>query len=227
MDPEDKDLIRRAREGHQPSRAELFRRHADYVTRALYRLAEGVNRTKGGEPILDPREFRAAVEDLARTAFAEAFAQVASFDPTRSSFTTWVVWKGRARLRQVIGSAIKDKIGRAVQVEIETIEELPAHLRATYLPGPWGADPEETAVRGVQQTEYRQKIEAVLRALPEDWARALVLGYVIHGDDFGRAGVTAAALATGRSVDAMDALLRRAKKGFVEGWESRFGPIEW
>jgi DNA-directed RNA polymerase specialized sigma24 family protein len=187
-----------------------------------------MNRNKGGEAILELWEFRAAVEDLARTAFAEAFAQAASYDPSRgASFTTWVVWKGRARLRQVIGSAIRAKISRELQVDAEAIEDLPPHLHATYVPGPWGEDPEDIALRVVQQIEHRQKIEAVLRALPEEWARALVLAYEVFGRDSGRAGVTAAAEATGRSIDAMDALLRRAKRKFMSEWESHFGPIEW
>lgn len=226
MISDDLELIRRARSADDAAREQLFERHADYVIRTLYGFAKTLNRNKDGKPILNEEEFRGAVQDLSRTAFAEAFAAIAAYDPAKgASFPTWVVWKGRARLRQVVGRAVKARIERDLQVTLESIESLPAEIRETYLPDAWHANPETIYLAKERQVEHRAKIEAVLRAMPAEQARALVTVHIALADA-GRARIKDAARATGRTVEAMDSLLRRAEKRFRQEWESRFGAFE-
>lgn len=225
VDHDDQALVARARAGDQGAHRELFDQHGPYVFRVLHKFVAQLNHASG-EPILESAEVRELTAELTTLAFGEALANLGSFDATRSSFPTWTVWKGRARLRQVVERAIRERAHRDLGLEVESLEDLPSPLRESYFPDPWRSNPETIMSTRERQTEYRAKIEAVLRGMPREQATALVLVFVTLADE-GQGRIQIAAARTGRSPDAMDSLLRRAVKSFRRDWEQRFGSPPW
>jgi DNA-directed RNA polymerase specialized sigma24 family protein len=221
----DQALVARARAGDQGAHRELFDRHAPYVFRVLDKFVAQLN-CASGTPILESAEVRELTAELTTLAFGEAFANLGLFDATRSSFSTWTVWKGRARLRQVVEPAIRERVHRDLGIEVESLEDLPSHLRESYLPDPWRSDPETVVLIQERRTEYWAKIEAALRVMPPEQATALVLVFVTLAEE-GQGRIQVAAARTGRSPDAMDSLLRRAVQRFRQEWEQRFGTPAW
>lgn len=221
---DDHELIERARGGDQTAARALYDRHAPYVVATLWGYAVPLNHNSRGEPILDRNEFLSLLEELTGAAFAAALK---TFDSTKGSqFRTWIVWKARGRLEEIVEHRIRQRAEADLLRDVPDLRALSDAEADTYVPSPWRNSPESVYIAKEKHVELYSKIEAVLRALPVEEMRVLVLVY-FHFGHLRNGAVKATAESTGRTVDSVQSLLRRAKHRFAGEWRSRFDRPEW
>lgn len=180
----------------------------DYVFGTLLKLARWYN-SAAGAPIPDP-ELRDLVDELTCEAFATAFDRIDEYDPTKVALPSWVVWKGRAAMNGIVGTAIAHGARDKGYIHLDDEVQRASFADQLEVGQPWVAgSPEDEVIR----RESTARITAILRDMPADYARALVEVYVRTPPIKGRIGIVARDM--GRSSSAMDSLLRRAVKDFI------------
>ena len=203
-----KHLLPLLREREVIAQGEMCSTYYDYVFGTLLKLARWAN-SAAGAPVPDP-ELRDLVNELTGEAFVTAFDQIDDYDPTKLALPAWIIWKGRARMKGIVGSAIAHGLRSKGHIHLDDDVE-----RATYAsqlessPGWVAPSPEDQVI----QRESEARITEILRAMPVDQARALVEVYVRSPPGRGRIGMVAHDM--GKSSGAMDSLLRRSVKEFT------------
>lgn len=183
----------------------------DPVYKALLTQARNRNSSLGGR-LPDPE-----VQDLARILTNEAFLiamrRVAEFDPLVSPLPTWVYWLGRARCKGLLDPLLRQERDRAAQ---ESFDGAGGEALAS------APSAEAEAVAGLEQAESRARIAAILRAMRSEWATAIVQVQLVREEGHPYP-IQVAADRSGRSVEAMDSLLRRATRDFKARWGQAYG----
>jgi RNA polymerase sigma factor (sigma-70 family) len=128
---------------------------------------------------------RAEAEDVAQETLLRAWKQAPSWTPGKARFDTW--------LHRVALNLCYDRIRRRRE---KTVAEFPD--RPDEGPGP---------DRGLHAADVGRRVEAAMRALPERQREAIVL---CHYQEIGN--IEAAGL-MGVSVDALESLLARGRRG--------------
>jgi RNA polymerase sigma-70 factor (ECF subfamily) len=136
---EDETILARIRSGDQAAFAELIERHQEAVFRVVRNLM--------------PRS--AECEDIAQDVFLAAYARVASFDPTRASFRTWLL----AIARNGCLNALKKR--RPLLTDFLRPASHPTDMRS---PG-----------EGLEQAELFRRLDEALEALPFEQRTCFVL----------------------------------------------------
>jgi DNA-directed RNA polymerase specialized sigma24 family protein len=203
-----KRLLPLLRQQEPIAQGEMLQIYYDYLFATLLQLARWQN-SAAGAPIPDP-ELRDLVHELTGEAFVSAFGRIDGYDSDKAALPTWIVWRGKALMKGVVGSAIAHAVRDKGYVHLD--DEL---QRVSYADQPnagqdWVArSPEDEVIR----RESGAPVRAILRDMPADYARALIEVYVRTG----AIGIVARDM--GRSSSAMDSLLRRAVKDFVRRLE--------
>ena len=203
-----KPLLPLLRQREPIAQGEMWSIYYDYVFGTLLKLARWAN-SAAGAPVPDP-ELRELVDELTGEAFARAFAQIDKYDPAKVALPSWIIWKGRAGMNGIVGSAIDHGVRDRGHIHLD--DEVQRASYADQLdadPNGMAGSPEHEVIR----RESAARITAILRAMPADQARALVEVYVRTPPVRGRIGIVARDM--GRSNSAMDSLLRRAVKEFT------------
>ncbi len=184
----------------------------DYVFGTLLQLARWANSEAGG-PVPDP-ELRDLVDELTGEAFASAFDRIDQYDPGKGALPTWIIWRGRARMNGIVGSAIDYGVRDKGHIHLDDEDQRAPYVdRLEAGPAFVAGSPEDEVIR----RESAARITAILRAMPADQARALVEVYVRTPPVKGRIAIVGRDI--GRSSSAMDSLLRRAVKEFTRRLE--------
>jgi DNA-directed RNA polymerase specialized sigma24 family protein len=184
----------------------------DYVFATLLQLARWQN-SAAGAPIPDP-ELRELVHELTGEAFASGFDRIDEYDLDKAALPTWIVWRGKALMKGVVGHAITHAVRDKGYVHLDDELQWAAYADQLEAGPDWMArSPEDEVIR----RESGAQVRAILRDMPAEYARALVEVYVRTPPMKGRIGIVAHDL--GRSTSAMDSLLRRAVKDFIRRLE--------
>ena len=136
---EDEKILARIRAGERAAFGDLIVRHQDAVFRVVRNLLPHV----------------AECEDIAQDVFLIAYARLASFDPTRASFRTWLLTIAR---NASINSLKKH---RPFLTDFSGTSSHPADLRSP------GAE--------LEQSELFQRLDDALAELPLEQRTAFVL----------------------------------------------------
>jgi DNA-directed RNA polymerase specialized sigma24 family protein len=180
----------------------------DYVFPTLLQLARWQN-SAAGAPIPDP-ELRDLVHELTGEAFVSAFSRIDGYDADKAALPTWIVWRGKALMNGVVGSAVAHALRDKGYVHLDDELEYVSYVDQMDAGPAWVAgNPEDEVIR----RESGAPVRAILRDMPADYARALVEVYVRTPPIKGRIGIVARDM--GMSSSAMDSLLRRAVKDFI------------
>ncbi len=99
-----KRLLSLLRQREPIAQGEMWSEYYDYVFGYLLKLARWANSERGA-PVPDP-ELRDLVDELTAEAFATAFDRIEEYDPAKGALPTWIIWKGRAAMNGIVGSAI-------------------------------------------------------------------------------------------------------------------------
>lgn len=191
----------------------------EYFTRVHGWLLHSVRRRNSSlgarVPDDEVRDLTAALTD---EAFLQARQDIESFDPKRSAFPTWVQWKGMNRLkgtldRELRGWTDHDSLDRPPRRRPDARDHLQTPLPSTR-------SAEDDAIDGDSATATRDRIDAILTAMPVDWAKALIQVWMprLDGMPF---PVKSAASEAGLSPAAMDSLYRRAIRDFLRRWHAQ------
>jgi len=143
---DERDLIEGAKSGNRESFQELYRRKYGSVHACCRRLLGG------GE-----------VADVVQTVFTKALVHIATFDPEKGRFDSWLLGiarnacldEGRGRARQVA------RLG--TRVSLEAAPEMKGE-----------PSPEDLALA----LEYREVLDRCLTQLPDDLREVMVLRYM-------------------------------------------------
>ena len=192
----------------------------DFVFGTLLKLARWFN-SAAGAPVPDP-ELRDLVGELTCEAFAAAFDRIDEYDPAKVALPSWIIWKGRAAMKGIVGTAIAHGVRDKGHVHLDDELQRASYADQVEAGQAWVAgSPEDEAIR----RESGARVRAILRDMPADYARALVEVYVRTPPVKGRIGIVARDM--GRSSSAMDSLLRRAVRDFIRRLEGgAAGPDE-
>jgi DNA-directed RNA polymerase specialized sigma24 family protein len=191
----------------------------DYVFGTLLKLARWSN-SAAGAPVPDP-ELRDLVDELTCEAFAKAFDRIDEYDPSKVALPSWIIWKGRAAMKGIVGTAIAHGIRDRGYVHLDDEMQWVSYADARDSGPDWVAgSPEDEFIR----RESGAPVRAILRDMPAEYARALVEVYVRTPPIKGRIGIVARDM--GRSSTAMDSLLRRAVKDFIRRLEGGAGGFD-
>jgi RNA polymerase sigma-70 factor (ECF subfamily) len=136
---DDATTLARIRAGDRAAFGELIERHQQAVFRVVRNLL--------------PRA--AECEDVAQDVFLSAFARLASFDPSRASFRTWLLTIARNGCLNAL------KRRRPLLTDFSGPESHPADLR----------HPEE----GLERAELFRRLDEALESLPFEQRTAFVL----------------------------------------------------
>jgi RNA polymerase sigma factor (sigma-70 family) len=202
--------LRLLRGGDILVRGQIVEAYFDYVLRALVNISSNLN-SKWYSPLPHPRVLELANE-LTNIAFAEAFAHIEQFDETQSALPTWIVLKGRSRLKGIVLKEIRE----ASRQSATDNDELTQRSLSGQLDD-LATDPAEQAVNRVEASEVARRVNEVLQAMSPDHRRALVLAYMQPPPD--ASAIAAIARDLGKSPVAADSLLRRAARDFRSRWE--------
>jgi DNA-directed RNA polymerase specialized sigma24 family protein len=184
----------------------------DYVFGTLLKLARWSN-SEAGAPVPDP-ELRDLVGELTGEAFAVAFNQIGEYDPAKVALPSWIIWKGRAAMKGIVGTAIARGVRDKGYVHLDDELQWASYAGQLEAGQAWVAgSPEDEVIR----RESGARVRAILRDMPADYARALVEVYVRTPPVKGRIGIVARDM--GRGSSAMDSLLRRAVRDFIRRFE--------
>jgi DNA-directed RNA polymerase specialized sigma24 family protein len=215
-----KRLLPLLRQQEPIAQGEMWSLYYDYVFGTLLKLARWSN-SKAGAPVPDP-ELRDLVDELTCEAFATAFDRIDEYDPAKGALPTWIIWKGRAAMKRIVGAAIVHGVRDQGYVHLDDELQWASYADQLEAGQAWVAgNPEDEVIR----RESGARVRAILRDMPADYARALVEVYVRTPPVKGRIGIVARDM--GRSSSAMDSLLRRAVKDFIRRLEGgAAGPDE-
>lgn len=182
----------------------------DYVYSALLRLSRLLN-SKWYSPLPDI-EIQELAEELTGLAFGKAFADIASFDESKSALPSWIVWKGRAALKGTVLKEIREAARHARRGTPDLTEQGFAGEDAS------GAqlDPADEAVRRLSMAESDSRVRTILASMLPSHRQALTAAYL--GSPSGSSAVDVIAIAMGTSKFAADSLLRRAVREFRRRW---------
>src|SRR4051794_30154704 len=136
---EDEKILARIRAGELAAFADLIGRHQEAVFRVVRNLLPRI----------------AECEDVAQDVFLIAYARLASFDPTRASFRTWLL----TIARNVCLNSLKKR--RPLLTDFEGPSFHPADLRSP------GAE--------LEQAELFRRLDEALAQLPFEQRTAFVL----------------------------------------------------
>jgi DNA-directed RNA polymerase specialized sigma24 family protein len=203
-----KRLLPLLRQQEPIAQGEMLSIYYDYVFATLLQLARWQN-SAAGAPIPDP-ELRDLVHELTGEAFVSAFSRIDGYDPDKAALPTWIVWRGKALMNGVVGSAVAHALRDKGYVHLDDELECVSYVDQLDASPAWVAgNPEDDVIR----RESGAPVRAILRDMPADYARALVEVYVRTPPIKGRIGIVARDM--GMSSSAMDSLLRRAVKDFI------------
>ena len=99
-----KRLLPLLRQQEPIAQGEMWSLYYDYVFGTLLKLARWFN-SAAGAPVPDP-ELRDLVGELTCEAFATAFGLIDDYDPAKGALPSWIIWKGRAAMKGIVGAAI-------------------------------------------------------------------------------------------------------------------------
>jgi hypothetical protein len=175
--------------------------------------------TSHGAPVDDPE-----VQDMTLTLTGEAFVRamddIAAFDPALASLPTWIVWKGRSRLKGVLDPLLRQR------KEYDTLDAPPRrrdNARAHLQPPPPSIPGAETeAIIAAGHADLKRRVDAILAEMPPQWVDAIVRVWAAREDGVPYP-IKAAAESAGLSADAMDSLFRRAARDFKQRWTAAYG----
>jgi DNA-directed RNA polymerase specialized sigma24 family protein len=203
-----KRLLPLLRQQESIAQGEMLQLYYDYVFATLLQLARWQN-SKAGAPIPDP-ELRDLVHELTGEAFVSAFGRIDAYDPDKATLPTWIVWRGKALMNGVVGSAITHAVRDKGYVHLDDELQWVSYVDQLNAGPEWVAgSPEDEVIR----RESGAPVRAILRDMPPDYARALIEVYIRTPPIKGAIGIVARDM--GRSSSAMDSLLRRAVKDFI------------
>lgn len=158
---DERELVRRCREGSEAAYAELVRAHRARLYLLAYRLT--------GD--------RETAEDVVQETFLSAFRQIEKVDP-RPSLSPWlntIVLRTAGRAASRARSRAGTSLDQATWGEWPGATNLAIGERATLDPG---ADPHAAA----EAAELRRDLTAALTALPFKYRAAVVLRHVMGLD---------------------------------------------
>jgi RNA polymerase sigma factor (sigma-70 family) len=182
----------------------------EQVYTGLLSEARRRNSSKGA-PLPDPE-----VQDLAVILTNEAFmvgkARIEVFDPERS-FPVWIYWLGRARCKGLLDPLLRQEQARARQENLDAVDG--AGLATV-------PSAEAEVVAAEERTERRARFAAILAAMRAEWATAIVQVQLARDEGYPNP-VQIVAARTGRSVESMDSLLRRATRDLKRRWKEAYG----
>lgn len=215
-----KRLLPLLRQQEPIAQGEMWSLYYDYVFGTLLKLARWAN-SAAGAPVPDP-ELRDLVDELTGEAFATAFDRIEEYNPAKGALPSWIIWKGRAAMNGIVGTAIDHGVRDKGHVHLDDELQWASHADQLEAGRAWVAgSPEDEVIR----RESGARVRAILRDMPADYARALVEVYVRTPPVKGRIGIIARDM--GRSSSAMDSLLRRAVRDFIRRLEGgAAGPDE-
>jgi hypothetical protein len=164
------------------------------------------------------------VIELARELTFEAFRvgmlQIASFDPELGDLPTWLYWKGMAKSKGLLGDRFRQEQERSLQESLDRTVDEHGHARPPVAIE--HGTPESILIEEADRTQLRSRINVILALMRPERAAVLVEVWRLR-EDGARNPVELAASRSGRSVDSMDALLRRARKEFHRLWILQYG----
>ncbi len=215
-----KRLLPLLRQQEPIAQGEMWSLYYDYVFGTMLKLARWFN-SAAGAPVPDP-ELRDLVDELTCEAFAVAFDRIDEYDPAKIALPSWIIWKGRAAMKGIVGTAIAHGVRDKGHVHLDDELQWASYSDQLEAGQAWVAgNPEDEVIR----RESGARVRAILRDMPADYARALVEVYVRTPPVKGRIGIVARDM--GRSSSAMDSLLRRAVRDFIRRLEGgAAGPDE-
>ena len=198
------------RAGDVLAKGQLVEAYFDYVYSALLRLSRLLN-SKFYSPLPDP-EIKELAEELTGLAFGKAFADIESFDESKSALPSWIVWKGRASLKGTVLKEIREAARHARHGTPDLTELGFAGEDAS------GAqpDPADEAVRRLSMAESDARVRTILASMLPSHRQALTAAYL--GAPSGSSAVDVISITMGTSKLAADSLLRRAVREFRRRW---------
>jgi DNA-directed RNA polymerase specialized sigma24 family protein len=207
-----KPLLPLLRQQEPIAQGEMWSLYYDYVFKTLLKVARWYN-SAAGAPVPDP-ELRDLVGELTCEAFATAFGRINEYDTSKGALPTWIIWKGRAAMNGIVGTAIDHAVRDKGYVHLDDELQWTSYSDQLDASQAWvAASPEDEVIR----RESGAQVRAILREMPADYARVLVEVYVRTPPIKGRIGLVARDM--GRSSTATDSLLRRAVKDFIRRLE--------
>ena len=207
-----KRLLPLLRQQEPIAQGEMWSLYYDYVFGTLLKLARWFN-SAAGAPVPDP-ELRDLVDELTCEAFAAAFDRIDEYAPAKGALPSWIIWKGRAAMKGIVGKAIAHGVRDKGHVHLDDELQRASYADQLEAGQAWVAgSPEDEVIR----RESGARVRAILRDMPADYARALVEVYVRTPPVKGAIGIVARDM--GRSSSAMDSLLRRAVRDFIRRLE--------
>ena len=211
-----KQLLPLLRQQEPIAQGEMWSLYYDYVFGTLLKLARWSN-SAAGAPVPDP-ELRDLVDELTGEAFARAFDRIDEYDSGKVALPSWIIWKGRAAMKGIVGTAIAHGVRDKGYVHLDDEMQWVSYADELDAGRGWAAEsPEDEILR----RESGAPVRAILRDMPADYARALIEVYVRTPPIKGRIGLVAHDM--GRSSSAMDSLLRRAVTDFIRRMEGGAG----
>jgi DNA-directed RNA polymerase specialized sigma24 family protein len=163
-----------------------------------------------------------AGRELTFEGFRAGMEDIDSFQPERADLPTWIYWKGMARSKGLLGDRLRQERER---MEQESLDSEPAAANPRLEPRALAVDrttPETILVSKEGQTELRGRLDRVFGQMRQNHVEAIVEVWRLR-EDGTHNPVAEAARRSGRSVEAMESLLRRARQEFRRIWAQEFG----
>lgn len=173
-------LLHQARQGDSQAFGQLVRRHQDGVFAFLWRM--GLRRS--------------LIDELAQETFLRAWTHLASYDPARSAFSTWLLAICRNLALNQIASA-------SHRLEQPAGDDMPDRT-----------DPADTPPDNLEHQRRRQQLHAALGRLPAAQRSVLALAYLRE------LSLTEVARIEGISEDAAKQRLHRARLALRQALET-------
>jgi len=192
MQPSDKYLIQKAREGDRPAFEELYNRYKKAIFNYIYRMI--------GD--------RAVAEELAQEAFVKAYINVSTYKPT-GKVSSWIY--------AIAGNLAKNELRsrqyrKAISLETKISDDEKIRLKDILANGSF--KPDDIA----QNKELRMKIQKVIDSLAVKHREVLVLCDVqgLSYEDAAEALNCSVGTLASRLSRARQAFIKLFKKGFGE-----------
>jgi DNA-directed RNA polymerase specialized sigma24 family protein len=160
-------------------------------------------------------EIQELAQELTGVAFGKAFADIASFDESKSALPSWVVWKGRSALKGIVLKEIREAARRARAGTLDVTEQgfVGEDASGTH------PDPSEEAVHRLSMAESGAQVRSILASMLPSQRQALTVAYL--GAPSGSSAVEVVAITMGIGRAAAESLLRRAVQEFRRRWEEQ------
>ena len=177
--------------------------------------------SRHGGPLPEPDVIEAGRE-LTFEAFRVAMEEIDAFEPDRGDLPTWIYWKGMARSKGLLGDRLRQERDRMGQDSLD-FEPEPGDLATR--PRSIAVDqatPESTLVSKFDRIELRRRLDAVFGRMRPNQVSAITEVWRLREEGIHNP-VEVAARQNGRSVEAMESFLRRARQDFRKIWIQEFG----